>query len=71
MKIILSFISPQVGERYSAEIAALQQQTGWMLGVNPQPNQGGILEIARLLINKAGLVIAKGPVFMRRKRKSA
>jgi uncharacterized protein len=60
-KIILSFISPQVGERYANKISVLEGQTGWALVVNPQPNQGSILEIARALVNKAGLVITKGP----------
>ena len=60
-EIILSFISPQIGEHYAEKIAALQKQTGWPLRINPQANQGGILEIARAILNKAGLVITKGP----------
>ena len=60
-EIILSFISPQKGERYAEKIAVLEKQTGWTLSINPQPNQGSILEAARSLLNKAGLVIAKGP----------
>lgn len=60
-EIILAFISPQVGERYVKEIAALEEQTGWPMQVNPQPNQGAILETARALLSKAGLTIAKGP----------
>jgi len=59
--IVLSFISPQVGERYEREIAALQEQTGWPLRINPQPNQGAILEVARTLLNRAGLTVLKGP----------
>ena len=60
-EIILSFISQQIGERYAETIAILQEQTGWALSINPQPNQGSILEIARVIVNKAGLVISKGP----------
>jgi hypothetical protein len=59
--IVLSFISPQVGERYENEIAALQEQTGWPLRINPQPNQGAILETARTLLSRAGLTVTKGP----------
>jgi uncharacterized protein len=60
-EIILSFLSPQMGERYEDKIAELSEQTGWEMSVNPQANQGGILEIARVLMNKAGLAIARGP----------
>ena len=60
-EIILSFISPQIGEHYAEKIAALQELTGWPFSINPQANQGGILEIARAIVNKAGLVVAKGP----------
>ena len=59
--ITLAFISPQVGERYVQEIAALQEQTGWPLRIHPQPNQGAILEVARVLLSKAGLAVVKGP----------
>ena len=59
--IMLSFISPQMGERYEEEIAVLKEQTGWGISVNPQSNQGSILETARVIINKAGLGITKGP----------
>ncbi len=60
-EIILSFISPQVAERHQDKINALVEQTGWPLSINPQPNQGAILEIARSLLNKSALTIAKGP----------
>ena len=46
--IVLSFISPQVGERYRATIDRLAQETGWPLRINPQPNQGAIVDAARL-----------------------
>jgi len=59
--IVLSFISRQVGQRYQAEIEALSHQTGWALAINPQPNQGAILEAARKLIAGAGWEIVKGP----------
>ncbi|HPH97058.1 MAG TPA: MBL fold metallo-hydrolase [Anaerolineaceae bacterium] len=59
--IILSFISRQVGERYQEKLAHLSSQCGWPLSINPQPNQGAILELARLLLNQAGLAISKGP----------
>jgi uncharacterized protein len=60
-EIVLSFISPQVAERHQAKIAELAVQTGWPLSVNPQPNQGAILEVARALLAKAGFAVKKGP----------
>ena len=60
-EIILSFISPQVAGRYQGKIADLSQQSGWRLAVNPQPNQGAILEAARALVARAGLSLSKGP----------
>jgi Cft2 family RNA processing exonuclease len=60
-EIVLSFISRQVGERYQEVIADLVQRTGWRLSINPQPNQGAILESARMLLNQAGWTVKKGP----------
>ena len=60
-EIVLSFISRQVGERYQDVIADLAQRTGWRLSINPQPNQGAILESARKLLNQAGWTVNKGP----------
>jgi Cft2 family RNA processing exonuclease len=60
-EIVLSFISRQVAERYQEQLDVLASQTGWRLAVNPQPNQGSILEVARALLAKAGFSIAKGP----------
>ncbi len=59
--IVLSFISPQVGERHDAEIERLAQEIGWPLRINPQPNQGAIVDAARLLCQRQGWTIAKGP----------
>jgi uncharacterized protein len=60
-QIVLSFISKQVAERYADKISELAEQTGWPLTVNPQPNQGAILEVARAMLAKAGLTVSKGP----------
>ncbi len=60
-EIMLSFISPQIGERYQEQIADLAQQVGWRLCINPQPNQGAILDAARTLFGAAGWTILKGP----------
>jgi hypothetical protein len=60
-EIMLSFISPQVGERYREQIEELSQQTGWSMAINPQPNQGAIVEALRVLLARVGIEIIKGP----------
>jgi hypothetical protein len=60
-EIMLSFISAQVGERYRAQIDHLASRVGWALSINPQPNQGAILDVVRALLGRAGLTLLKGP----------
>lgn len=60
-RIVLSFISPQVGERHRSEIQALIQETGYNIEIHPHPNQQQILAIANKLAREAGWTIAKGP----------
>lgn len=50
-----------MGDRYRAQIEALSQQVGWPLSIHPQPNQGAILEAARMLLQKTGWKVVKGP----------
>ena len=59
--ILLSFISATVGERYQTQICELQARIGWKLTINPQPNQGAILEAARLLLEREQLAVLKRP----------
>ncbi len=59
--ILLSFISAAVGERYQAQIGEMQTRIGWKLTINPQPNQGAILEAARLLLEREQLAVLKRP----------
>jgi Cft2 family RNA processing exonuclease len=60
-QIVLSFITPQVADRHRETIAALAHQTGYPLGVNPNPNQQQILLIAQQLLRQAGWAVRKGP----------
>lgn len=60
-QILLTFISPQVGERHVAVIEALAQETGYALSVHPHPNQQQILQIASRLAREVGWFIRKGP----------
>ena len=59
--IVLSFISPQVGERYRATIDRLAEEIGWPLRINPQPNQGAIVDAARLRCLQHACILVKGP----------
>ncbi|MCB9637567.1 MAG: MBL fold metallo-hydrolase [Myxococcales bacterium] len=52
-KIVLSFLSPFVGERYQGQLASLTQQTGWQIQINPEPNQYGIKQEVRALLPKS------------------
>ncbi|MBN1421770.1 MAG: MBL fold metallo-hydrolase [Planctomycetes bacterium] len=65
--IELSFISPEVGERYREAIESVAAEIGWRIRVAPSPNQIEICERARRLV--AGETrILKGPSFLRSER---
>jgi Cft2 family RNA processing exonuclease len=65
--IELSFISPQVGERYREKLAGIARDIGWRLEVSPTPNQCAILDAARALLASAS--VRKGPSFVPAERK--
>ncbi|MDQ7028025.1 MAG: MBL fold metallo-hydrolase [Anaerolineae bacterium] len=60
-QIVLSFISPQLAERYREEIHELAKKIGYTLTIHPHPNQQKILEVARKLAQAVGWTISKGP----------
>ncbi len=60
-RIVLSFISAQVGQRRRAQLTELEGRIGWPLEINQNPNQGEILAVARTLLAAAGARVAKGP----------
>ena len=60
-QIVLSFISPQVGERYIKQIQQLSRDTGYTLRIHPHPNQHKILQIASKLLREVGWTVRKGP----------
>ncbi|MHB8627007.1 MAG: MBL fold metallo-hydrolase RNA specificity domain-containing protein [Aggregatilineales bacterium] len=59
--LVLTFVSPQVGRRYQAQLATLAQQTGYELTVHPHPDQNAILQVAMRLITSSGWTVRKGP----------
>jgi hypothetical protein len=60
-KIVLSFVTPQVGERHIETINKLARQTGYSMAIHPHPNQQKIMEIARKLANAVGWTVTSGP----------
>ncbi len=58
-QIVLTFISPQVGERHMETIHQLSQQTGYALSIHPHPNQQKILQYADKLVREAGWTLRK------------
>jgi hypothetical protein len=60
-QIVLSFISPQVGQRHQDTIAALAQKTGYAITIHPHPDQNAISQVATRLVREAGWVVRKGP----------
>jgi hypothetical protein len=60
-EILLSFISPQVGERYREQIEELEKQVKWPLRINPQSNQGAVVEALQALFSRERMRILKGP----------
>ncbi|MBZ0297778.1 MAG: MBL fold metallo-hydrolase [Anaerolineae bacterium] len=59
--LVLTFISPQVGERYLDQVRALSDQTGYPISVHPHPNQQQILQVASQIAREAGWAVRKGP----------
>ncbi len=60
-QIVLSFISPQVGERHTDTIQELSAHTGYALAIHSNPNQQMILQVAGQVMREAGWQIRKGP----------
>jgi len=60
-QIILSFITPQVGQRHAEAIAQLAQRTGYAIELHPNPNQQQVLIVLQQIAARAGLVLRKSP----------
>lgn len=48
-KIVLSFLSPEIGHRYSTTLDQISEAIGWPISINPEPNQYGIKQEVRSL----------------------
>ncbi|TNE43656.1 MAG: MBL fold metallo-hydrolase [Deltaproteobacteria bacterium] len=49
-QIVLSFLTPEIGEHYKEKLDTLSEETGWPIEINPEPNLYGIKQEVRLLI---------------------
>ncbi|MEO1166776.1 MAG: hypothetical protein AAFV98_23560, partial [Chloroflexota bacterium] len=59
--IVLTFITPQLGERHIETINQLGKTTGYPMNIHPHPNQQKLAEITRKFAAEAGWNITKGP----------
>ena len=67
-QIVLSFLTPALGERYTDLLGRLEKQTGWSISLNPEPNQHGIKQALRLLLPPAWS-FKKEPIILKRERR--
>ncbi len=61
--IELTFITPEIGERYRDIILQLEEKTGWPMRINPNPNQNEVIKLARRLLEQKGLRLKRNPGF--------
>ncbi len=59
--MVLTFISPQLGARYTDEIAQLAAKTGYPMRLHEHPMQNIILDMTRTLLRQVGWSVKKGP----------
>ena len=64
----IAFISPMIGNRYSAELQTLSNQTGWRICIADRVNQNGLLKNAQLLCLKYDISLAKSPSYLPERR---
>ena len=66
--LTLTFDFPDVvQQRYVAETAALEKQSGWTVEINPEANQGALFALAQEML-PGGWRIVKGPALYRQSR---
>ena len=64
----LSFLSPEVGKRYSELLAQLASQTQWRIRIADSVNQKEIFEIIRTLCGKYEIPLLKNPSYLPQER---
>ncbi|SHK23492.1 MBL fold metallo-hydrolase [Paramaledivibacter caminithermalis] len=59
--IELSFISPQIGEKYKGIIESLEEKTGWNITIANNPNQNEIIKIIKNIFRQKEMILKKNP----------
>lgn len=59
--IILSFITPEVGQRHQYLIDRLAEEVGYPLAIHPHPNQNELINIINDLCQEKGIRLKKNP----------
>jgi hypothetical protein len=67
--IELSFISPQIGERYRKLINQLESQLHWPIRINPTPNQMEILNTGHRLLTQNQIILKKNLSYLPKEMK--
>jgi len=62
--IELSFISPNIGEKYHCLIDELECKTRWSLRINPTPNQNEIFNLGTRLFTEKGIPLKKNLAYL-------
>jgi hypothetical protein len=60
-KIVLSFITPEVGERHHAQMEQIAQEIGYPLAIHPHPNQNDLIQLVQRIAYGQGVTLAKVP----------
>ena len=63
-QIVLMFISPQVGARYTEIITRLVEETGYPISIHPHPDQNAIIQKVTLIVREAGWQMRKNPALL-------
>jgi len=59
--IELSFITPEIGKRYSKLLEELEEKTGWNILINPNANLNELIKLVKRLLEVRGLYVKKNP----------
>lgn len=59
--IELSFITPEIGKRYSKLLEELEEKTGWNIRINPNANLNELIKLVKRLLEVRGLYVKKNP----------
>ena len=57
-RLQVTFLTPALAQRYQAVLADLAQRSGWLVTVDPQPQQQALIEVVRAVVRAP---LAKGP----------